>query len=373
MRDQIHLAEIRNGEVGSRPPERISPRRISAAKKGFATRRVDLGDVVHLLRDHPPSAGDLVIAEIRSIGHHPRLEDPHGRRIELHIGDTIIVAFGARYAPDQFDGIVPPNLDPCDLLAAGGIAGKVIARHSATKPATQIVPLGLLGDRDAQVINLSRYALKRPKAVGRAPLTVGVVGTSMNSGKTRAASALIRGLSRAGLRVGAAKLTGTGAGGDLWSMLDAGAEPVLDFTDVGYATTHQADGSELLGNAIDLLDHLCAAAPDVIVFEVADGLLQRETSLLLNSPELQARIDGLLFTAGDSLGAVAGIRWLTERNLPVLGFSGLVTASPLGMAEAEQATGMPSYTLNQLGDAQFAPKLCFSADADVRLKLRQCV
>ena len=41
-----------------------------------------------------------------------------------------------------------------------------------------------------------------------------VAGTAMNAGKTTAAARLIKGLQRAGLRVGAAKVTGTGAGGD---------------------------------------------------------------------------------------------------------------------------------------------------------------
>ena len=354
-------------------PERVSARRISAAKKSFTTRRVDFDEIVSLLNDRAPATGDLVLAEVLSIGHHAKIEDVHGRRRQLYVGDTIIVAYGARYAPDQFDGIVPKDLGPCHLLAGGGIAGEVVARHNATRPATQILPLGLLGDRDGDVVNLKRYALSKPGNIARVPITLAIVGTSMNSGKTTAASSLIRGLTRAGLRVGAAKLTGTGAGGDVWSMLDAGAEQVLDFTDVGYATTHQADGAQLIEDSLSLLDHLAVATPDVVVFEIADGLLQSETSMLLSAPEIQARIDGIIFAAGDSLGAVAGIQWLIERDLPLLGFSGLISGSPLGTSEAERATGFPSYTLEQLGNPQFAPKLCFSADADVRLSLRKCV
>lgn len=353
--------------------ERISARRIAAAKKAFTTRRVDFDDIASLLTDRAPETGDLVLAEILAVGHHAKIEDVHGRRRQLHVGDTIIVAYGARYAPDQFDGIVPNDLGPCHLLAGGGIAGEVVARHDSTRPPTRILPLGLLGDRDGEVVNLKRYALTKAGNVARVPMTLGIVGTSMNSGKTTVASSLIRGLTRAGLRVGAAKLTGTGSGGDVWSMLDAGAEQVLDFTDVGYATTHQADGNRLIEDSLSLLDHLAVAMPDVVVFEIADGLLQNETSLLLSAPELQARIDCIIFTAGDSLGAVAGIQWLIDRGLPLLGFSGLITGSPLGTSEAERATGFPSFTLEQLGDPQFAPKLCFSADAEVRLSLGRCV
>lgn len=366
-------AAVLNLAIAPAIVERVSPRRISAAKKSFSTRRVNFGEVTSLIRDQSPVTGDLVLAEVLSIGHHAKIEDNHGRRRQLHVGDTIIVAYGARYAPDQFDGVVPDDLGPCHLLAGGGIAGKVVARHSATRPPTRIHPVGLLGDREGEVINLKRYRLGKANCHLREPNTLAVVGTSMNSGKTTTASTLIRGLNRAGLRVGAGKLTGTGSGGDVWSMLDAGAEQVLDFTDIGYATTHQADGAELIENSLALLDHLAASGPDIIIFEIADGLLQRETSLLLEAPELKARIDGVIFAAGDSLGAVAGVNWLVERDLPLLGFSGLITASPLGTCEAERATGFPSFTLDQLGDPQFAPKLCFSAEVDSRLSLKRCV
>ena len=366
-------APVLNFALAPSVVERLSPRRILAAKKSFTTRRVDFEEIVCLITDRAPAAGDLVLADVISLGHHLKIEDVHGRRRQLYVGDTVIVAYGARYAPDQFDGVVPKDLGPCHLLAGGGIAGEVLARHNNTRPATQILPLGLLGDRDGDVINLRRFALSKPGKVARVPLTLAIVGTSMNSGKTTVAANLIRGLTRAGLRVGAAKLTGTGSGGDVWSMLDAGAEQVLDFTDVGYATTHQADHTQLIADSLSLLDHLAVSTPDVIVFEIADGLLQSETSMLLCAPKIRARIDGVIFTAGDSLGAVAGIQWLTERGLPLLGFSGLITSSPLGTSEAERATGFCSYTLDQLGNPQFAPKLCFSADGTVRLSLRKCV
>ena len=48
---------------------------------------------------------------------------------------------------------------------------------------------------------------------------------------------MVKGLTGAGYRVGAAKVTGTGAGGDLWLMRDHGAYEALDFTDAGMATT----------------------------------------------------------------------------------------------------------------------------------------
>lgn len=352
--------------------ERLSARRIAAAKTSFSTRRVTLSEAACLVTNKAPQSGDLVMAEVTSIGHHQCLENPHGRRCALHVGDKIIVAYGARYAPDQFDGVVPRDLGPCHLLAAGGIAGQVVSRHSATRPATALKPIGLLADSEMSVLNVRRFRLITPKSPSNSPVVIAVVGTSMNSGKTRAASSLIRGLTLAGLNVAAAKLTGTGSGGDVWSMVDYGAKRVVDFTDAGFATTHQADARELKSASLLLLDDLSTGEHDVIVVEIADGLLQRETALLLEAPEVRERIHAILFAASDSMGALAGVDWLKKRDLPLVGLAGMMTASPLASEEAQAATGLAAYTSEELSDPELAPKLCFSADDNVRANLRRC-
>ena len=366
----IHRENIRatSADVVALPHgtiERAGKERIRSAKAAFTTRRAHLADAKWLVRGRVPAPGDLVLAEVLTVGHHSRLEAPSGRRRQLYPGDEIIVAFGARYAPDQFDAVVPKRVDDCDLVAAGGLAGRVIRRHASTRKPTRIKPLGLLADKQNEVLNLKRYALGTSGPPTREPTVIAVVGTSMNAGKTTTCASLIRGLALAGLRVGAAKLTGTGSGGDLWSMVDAGATEVLDFTDMGYASTHLVPHDEVLRAALGLLDHLAASGHEMVVVEIADGLLQPETAMLMNSPEFKERLKGVIFAAGDSMGAVAGIEWLAERKLPVLGFSGLVTASPLAGAEAMAAAAAPGYTLAELRDPEFAPKLCLGPSPHV--------
>jgi hypothetical protein len=359
---------------GSR--ERISHERLAAAKAAFTTRRVDLKDGRTLVRDVRPASGDLVLARVDSIGHHARIEAPSGRRRQLYVGDEILVAYGARYAPDQFEAVVPKDLSPCALVAGGGVAGKVLNQHSRVRKATQITPLGLLGDREGRVLNLRRYRLRQTEDQAgrkdRPPTAILIVGTSMNAGKTTAAASLVRGLALAGLRVGAAKLTGTGSGGDLWSMIDAGARQALDFTDMGYPSTQGLAEEKVREIALGLFDQLGAAGHDIAVIEIADGLLQRETALLLDSGAVRARIDNVIFAAGDAMGAASGTRWLVDRGLPVLGISGLVTASPLGRREANGATGLPVFGIDELSSAEFAPKLCLSGDRQSRADLKLC-
>ena len=342
--------------------EKVGARRLRAAKTAFVTRRVKLQDAALLVQDFVPGHGDLLLAEVLSIGHHTKLEAPTGRRVALYPGDEIIVTYGARYATDQFEAVVPDDLEPCELIAAGGIAGRLVSQHGRMRQATRLKPLGLLADLEGHILNLRRYALPRIVEKSAMPIVVAVVGTAMNAGKTTVASSLVHGLTRAGLRVGGAKITGTGSGGDLWSLLDAGALCALDFTDMGYSSTHRLAEVALTEVANDLVDHLSTQQLDIAIVEIADGLLQEDTAALLSSPAFRSRIDAVIMVASDSMGAVAGVKWLAERRLPVVGFSGLVTASPLASAEAERACGLPSFSLDDLRDPGFAPKLCLASN-----------
>lgn len=336
-------------------------KRIERAKRAFTTRRIRFPQGVRLLREGCPQAGDLVLARVEALGQHQRLESPEGRRAQLYVGDEIVVAFGRRYAPDQFEAVVPDDLGPCDLIAGGGVAGKVLSRHARVKRATRIHPIGLIADRQGRRINLADAALP-PRQLGARPIQViAVAGTSMNAGKTTAAAGLIHGLCRAGLKVAATKVTGTGSGGDVWSMVDAGACQVLDFTDMGHASTAGLPLERIEAVAACLIEHSASCTPDVIVVEVADGVLQRETAALLASPQFRNQIDGVMFAAGDALGAVGGRDWLRAHGHNVIGVSGLISASPLASREAEAALGMPILTLDQLRDPVFAPTLCFAA------------
>ena len=337
----------------------IGYERILRAKVAYTPRNVNLVEVATLMsgEDAVPNVGDLVLARVEKIGQHTALELANGRRASLFIGDEVVVCYGHRYAPDQFEAEVPHDLEPCHLAAAGGIAARVLSRHANMKSPTVIIPVGLLTDVNGQRINLSCAAVANPSHPHPLPYTVAVVGTSMNAGKTTTAVNLIRGLTSAGLKVGAAKVTGTGSGKDVWFMGDAGAKLVLDFTDAGYPSTFRATTAELEGILVTLTGHLAAAGMDAIVLEVADGLYQAETAALLNSPVFAGVVNNVIFAAADAMGAVAGVEWLRRKGLPVSAVSGLLTASPLAIIEAANSTGLPVLDKNRLRDASIATEL----------------
>lgn len=172
----------------------------------------------------------------------------------------------------------------------------------------------------------------------------------MNAGKTATATHLIYGAVRAGMRVAAAKVTGTGSGGDTWLMRDAGADPVLDFTDLGFVSTYRVAPAQVENIMDTLVQHLAASGADLIVIEIADGLYQQETAALLSSQVFARNVDAMLFAANDAMGATAGVRWLREHKLPVVGIAGTLTCSPLASREAGHATVLPVYRLSQLCD-----------------------
>src|ERR1044071_4579387 len=87
----------------------LDPARLGRAKIAYSVRRVDLRRPLHLVTGPGviPRHGDLVAAEILATGQPTKLEVTTSRRAALYPGDEIVVAYGARYAPDQFEAELP--------------------------------------------------------------------------------------------------------------------------------------------------------------------------------------------------------------------------------------------------------------------------
>ncbi len=318
-------------------------------KRAFSTRNVPLEDMQTLISgDVVPRSGDLVLARVDRLRQQLRLELTDGRRARMFPGDHILVCYGNRYAADQYESQLPENLDPCDLVAAGGIASLMRHRHPGIKHPTQITPLGLVGNSAGSVLNISnckvRYGNLNRSGI---PLFL-VVGSSMNAGKTTTAARLVRGMVADGFKVGAMKVTGTGSGGDLWHFLDAGAACALDFTDAGHATTYGLGQNSVL-EIVDLLgNNIRNQQVDAIVVEVADGLLQAETHALLHDPLFRDQVNGVFHAAVDAHSAIYGAEFLQGLGYNLIAVSGVVSSSPLARREFSGACEVPIFTKNEL-------------------------
>lgn len=321
----------------------------SEAKWAFTTRRVPRNAPVGLNKDVAAARpGDLVLGRVDAIGAHKRLQLASGRPSGLYVGDLVVAACGARYAPDQFEGVAAISPKGADLLAGGGVLGAMRSRNGRMASPTVVAPLGLLTGADGAAINVAGYALPfqpRPDLPA-----IAVVGASMNAGKTTAAASLAHGLTRAGFRVAALKATGTGAFGDYNAYLDAGAAYVADFVDAGMASTYM-EPPERIAQATDaLLAGAAEAGCDLAIVELADGVYQRETAALLAEPGFRDVFSGFLYAVGDALAAKGGTDVLSRLGVRPAGLTGLIGRSPLAISEAEAATGLEVLTRETLLD-----------------------
>ncbi|AKK10928.1 malic enzyme protein [Corynebacterium uterequi] len=286
--------------------------------------------------DVVPTPGDIVIAKVTEIRNHRRVETEVSRKAILYREALVALAYGNRYAADQFLAHVPDSLENCHLVAAGGIAGTVTEVHSKLAGPTSIEPLGLLATDDG-VVNLIQDAPLKNLPVGEVaferPEVRAILGTSMNSGKSTVMSCTVNGLTKSGLKVGAGKITGTGAGNDRMHYFDAGAHEVVDFTDFGYGTTFKLDFEAIRALTLNMIEVL-GRNNDIVLVEIADGVYQEETARLLRDELFHSSVDTVAFAAVDALGARAGVHELLDAGLNVSCASGVLTSSPLATAEA---------------------------------------
>lgn len=309
----------------------------------YVTHSVQRQSVRNLL---PPiienNPGSLLLARVVQVGRHRDLESVEGRRMTLFPGDVVVAALGNRYATDQYEGAAVCSGTSGYILGIGGVCGEVVSRNEKMAEPTSLEWIGRLADQSGEAINLRRFRVRPGKARGKSnPKTVLSVGAAMNAGKTTTAAQIIRCLAGRGFRVGAAKITGTACRRDVGTMEDAGAVRVLDFSHCGYSSTAGCSEAELLEIASDLKAALLEHDPDYLVYEIADGILQRESRILMGDRGFHDSVAGVVYSAPDSLSCESGARMLQASGYYVIAMSGIVANSPLGIAEVESATGIP--------------------------------
>lgn len=294
-----------------------------------------------------PEVGDLVFGEVSSLGQHRFLESVSSRLHALNDRTRAIFVFGNRYAPDYYEGFTPPEWqDEVDLIAQSGIVGNAVHRNDRIADPTRVRLLGYVCDDTGRVLNTRGGNLLRPRRTvregGRRSRLVLCIGTSMNSGKSNAAAACCYAISSMGKKVRAAKVTGTACHKDILLMQDNGADHVADFTYLGYPTTYMLPENELM-NIFTSIDLKYGNNPaNYLVAEFADGILQRETSMLLDNPTVLGRIHKVVFCAQDAFGAIGGIRILKDRfGLVPAAISGVCSSSPLALRELAEFTDIP--------------------------------
>ncbi len=325
-------------------------------KKTYICRQIDNWDLkTEIPKDYRPQAGDVGIFQVLHIGKHINVQSESKRNCTIIEDDQIMAAFGTRYATAQFEGYVPEHVNQeLHILGVGGTIGVIESMHDKYEDIgpTKLQIVGLAVDKKGNVINTKKLMQKEmlgfTGAAASATKVILSLGSSMDSGKTTSAAYLVHGFKNAGLNVAYIKLTGTVYTKDCDIAWDLGADVVADFGDYGFPSTYMCDENELLSLYETLLAKILPHRPDYVVMEIADGLYQRETKMLLTNHQFIATIDGIIFSAGDGLAAVNGVQLLNKWGVCPTLLSGLFTASPLLIKEVKENTNVPVFTIDEL-------------------------
>jgi hypothetical protein len=279
------------------------------------------------------------------------VEDVTGRMLALREGDVLAGTLGTRRALRGYAGVVPSHIavgDTIEVLNLGGILGRCTSVNPDVGPPFRAEVLGSiltfpeLGDRVGHPAHIRDRAVPPAERLESRIPVVYIAGTCMNAGKTVAATELVRGLARSGLKVAAAKLTGVSLMRDALSMLDAGAVAALTFNDVGIATTH---AGVTVTTAKGIFNRLAASKPDVIVAELGDGILgEYGVQDILRDDELMAVGAAYVMAAPDPVacwGAAELMR--NDFGLPITVITGPATDNEVGQVYIQTGLKLPAH------------------------------
>ena len=307
---------------------------VEIEKMGSSVSRLQLDRHVSVIEGSAtPKAGDVVA--VRALSEsvtYGNLELPTGRLAKINRGDLILGVLGKRRALKGFVGDVPESVaagDKLHLLNMGGVIGLCKGHHSSFSDAIEVEVVGIAVNSDRRVWNIGDNAIEPSNQLSASAPLVVIAGTCMNSGKTVAATEIIKQAANAGLRVVGAKLSGIACLRDTLHMQDHGAVATASFLDCGLPST--VDYGNLAPVAKALLNHLNTFEPDLIVVELGDGIVggYAVDSVLLDA-EIKEAISSFVFCASDYVGVIGGVAVLKEFGISVDVVAGSVTDSQMG-------------------------------------------
>jgi hypothetical protein len=287
---------------------------------------------------------------------------------------------GKRRALKGFVGDVPDSIktgDKLHLLNMGGVIGVCKGHHSSLSDAIEVEVLGIavsvtsaptggfadLGLQNAdfsyvvnptnqskiqnpkskievpRILNIADNALQPTEFLEKSAPIVIVAGTCMNSGKTVAATEIIKQAAHAGLKVAGAKMSGVACLRDTLNMQDSGAAATASFLDCGLPST--VDYGDLSPVAKAILNHLNSFEPDLIVVELGDGIVGGyAVDSVLKDAEIKEAISSFVFCASDYVGVIGGIAVLKNLGIEIDVIAGSVTDSQMGEDFVQEQYGI---------------------------------
>jgi hypothetical protein len=288
-----------------------------------------------------PKVGDLALVKVDRVGYHSSLVTANNRKMRIYQGDLMVGVFGNRYATDALEAEVLGFQD-LSILTAGGMIGTVKSKHNDFGRPTGVTFIGFLKNEKGQRVNLKELGFHVSQPTGTLKNIIIVVGTGMNAGKTTTARILVKSLSDRGFNVAACKLTGSVSNRDQDELRSAFARSTIDFSDYGFPSTYLCTQEELSNLFNTMVADLEKTSPDVVIMEIADGILQRETAMLLAAEHsIKGMIKGIILAADSAPSALYATEKLEGKGHKVIAISGAITSSPLFVREFMENSNIP--------------------------------
>jgi len=342
-------------ETLAAPEANISVVRVD--KIASSTVNLGLAHELAITPDCEARAGNVVVVRtLTDNTSYNTLELVTGRMAKINPGDIVAGVLGYRRALKGFVGDVPQSVSAGDrlhILNLGGLIGKCLGHHHSLSGAIEVEVIGM-PVRDGRILNISENAIPRVETLEKTAPLVLVAGTCMNSGKTYAATEIIKHLARSGMRVAAAKLAGVACLRDTLNMQDHGAIKTLSFLDCGLPST--VGIADLAPTSKAVIAKLNESDPDAIIIELGDGILGGYgVETIFEDEQLMKATAALVFCAGDFVGTWGGRELLAGRGVQIDVVSGPVTDSKMGADYVRSELKLPA--ANAVNEGEYLASL----------------
>jgi hypothetical protein len=328
-------------------------RTVVVDKIASVTQACGLSHEVRISSEIPCEEGVVLVVEIMSTkSTYNTLELTSGRMAKITRGDVVAGALGHRKALFGYSGHIPESLKPGDVIQMLNIGGVLGICDSATpdkgkpfdcKVLGAVLSFPFLGERIGVQARAGFKPLDYAAELNtRGIPVVALAGTCMEAGKTAAAAAIIARMRHRGLVVDAFKATGVSLRRDILAFEDAGARRTMIFTDLGIVTTTAQCGPALTRA---MLTEMASGQPDVIVFELGDGLLGTYgVESILREPDIKAALTAVALSANDPVAAWGGVKLLRERfGIEPAVVTGPATDNQVGVQIIREQMGVEAF------------------------------
>jgi hypothetical protein len=311
--------------------------------------------------DIPCEEGVVLVVEIlNNKSTYNTLELTSGRMAKVARGDVIVGALGHRQALFGYSGHIPDKVEAGDVLQVLNIGGVLGVCDSVNPDKGKpfdcrvlgcVLQFPFLGERIGVPAKVGHRRLDYAASLETHGVpVVALAGTCMEAGKTAAACAIVSRMRHRGLAVHAFKATGVSLRRDILAMEDSGARRSMIFTDLGIVTTTANSGPALTRT---MLSEMTQGRPDVVVFELGDGILGAYgVEAILAAEDIRKALSAVILSANDPVAAWGGVKLLRERfDIEPCAVTGPATDNAVGVKIIEEQMGVRAVNAMSSGAA----------------------